>query len=90
MRAAGREQEGLPAAAQTLQRYPGLVSARQESGDLGMSKDGADRQLAGTSRLRESNPTQLPRFAVWGQLRGHRGGSIDLSFVRVADHPPEE
>jgi hypothetical protein len=23
--------------------------------------------------------------AVWGQLRGHRGGGIDLSFVRVAD-----
>jgi hypothetical protein len=22
---------------------------------------------------------------VWGQLRGHRGGGIDLSFVRVDD-----
>ena len=25
--------------------------------------------------------------AVSGQLRGHRGGGIDLSFVRVADYP---
>ena len=28
--------------------------------------------------------------AVWGQLRGHRGGGIDLSFVRVADDPAGE
>ena len=28
-------------------------------------------------------------MAVWGHLRGHLGGGIDLSFVRVADHPPK-
>ena len=26
--------------------------------------------------------------AVWGQLRGRCGCGINLSFVRIADHPP--
>jgi hypothetical protein len=27
----------------------------------------------------------ISQIAVWGQLRGRRGGGVDLSFVRVAD-----
>jgi hypothetical protein len=37
------------------------------------------------ARLRDSSPSDVVvSQIVWDQLRGHRGGGIDLSFVRVA------
>jgi hypothetical protein len=36
----------------------------------------------GAADLAQANAS-FPRFAVWDQLRGRRGGGIDLSFVRV-------
>jgi hypothetical protein len=38
-------------------------------------------------RRSEQSGSDASQNAVWGQLRGHRGGGIDLSFVRAADQP---
>lgn len=69
--------------------YRAPIGARTKTGMIGQKSPSGRRNRA-VWRFSVVCPARMvisPK-AVYGQLPGHRGAGIDLSFVRVVDHTP--